>query len=360
MTVSPTSEGFPATARFGRDYLASSIASIFGASGGEISCAALAGDASDRRYFRADFSGPADRDGKKSVIIMQLQDPVAGEDPDFIRVLRFLRGLDLPVPDLLFHDREKGLLFLEDCGASTLEDRIRKRPGETGKYYREAVELLSRLHSRATGRIGPDCPAYHLRFDVKKLMWEFDFMLEHYVGGLHRSPCNPDAAREVREHFQALCETLAAQPLWFTHRDYHSRNLMASDRGLMILDFQDARMGPCQYDLASLLKDSYVRLDSDLRNELIELFVSRMEEDSGEKVDRPEFYRIFDWMAIQRNLKAIGTFAYQSVVKKNDRYLEYIPLTLEYVKQTLDDRSDLGSLGAILRKTIPGLNHPGC
>ena len=106
-------------------------------------------------------------------------------------------------------------------------------------------------------------------------------MLEHYVGGLHRSPLNPDAAREVREAFQPLCETLAAQSLGFTHRDYHSRNLMASDHGLMILDFQDARMGPCQYDLASLLKDSYVRLDSDLRNQLIELFVSRMEEDSS-------------------------------------------------------------------------------
>ena len=114
-------------------------------------------------------------------------------------------------------------------------------------------------------------------------------------------------------------------------------------------------MGPCQYDLVSLLKDSYVRLDDAFRNEMIEHFIQQKEKEETRAVDRQEFIRIFEWMSIQRNLKAVGTFAYQSVVKKKHRYLEYIPQTLDYVRQTLSAQSDLSGLKQILTQYIPGL-----
>jgi N-acetylmuramate 1-kinase len=217
------------------------------------------------------------------------------------------------------------------------------------------VELLARLHHRATKNIDADCPAYHLKFDVEKLMWELDFMLEHYVKGLKKISLTAQELEKIRGHFLSLSETLAAQEPTFTHRDYHSRNLMVTDGRLILLDFQDARMGPCQYDLVSLLKDSYVRLDDAFRNEMIEHFIQQKEKEETRAVDRQEFIRIFEWMSIQRNLKAVGTFAYQSVVKKKHRYLEYIPQTLDYVRQTLSAQSDLSGLKQILTQYIPGL-----
>ena len=114
-------------------------------------------------------------------------------------------------------------------------------------------------------------------------------------------------------------------------------------------------MGPCQYDLVSLLKDSYVVLNDSLRSELLEYYIERMKQ-NGREVIREPFYKIFDWMSLQRNLKAIGTFAYQYKVLGNDRYLQYIEPTLDYIRQTLGNRRDLKFLSPALNSAIPTLN----
>lgn len=340
--------------RFTADYLATALESIFKSSVEDISFFPLAGDASTRRYFRVSFH--MSRNGG-SVILMQLENPVAGNEIDFTLVLKFLSRLELPVPRLFRYDTEKGLLFLEDCGDMTLEEKGKVAGDEEMKrYYRQAVELLATLQDRATKHVEPACPAFHLRFDVEKLMWEFNFMLEHYVRGLKRIPLSEADLQKLRQGFLPLCETLAAQTLHFTHRDYHSRNLMVHGDRLVMLDFQDARMGPCQYDLVSLLRDSYVRLEDGFVEEMLDFFIQLKETREGRAIDRKVFCEIFDLMAVQRNLKAIGTFAYQSVAKKNNRYLESIPRTLGYVRQTLDRRPSLHPLRKTLGTYITELN----
>tara|TARA_B100001179_G_C18216184_1_gene243718 strand:+ start:31 stop:429 length:399 start_codon:yes stop_codon:yes gene_type:complete len=124
---------------------------------------------------------------------------------------------------------------------------------------------------------------------------------------------------------------------------------------LRVIDFQDARMGPCQYDLVSLLKDSYIVIEESVRKELLEYYIECMQRD-GREIKRDPFYKIFDWMSVQRNLKAIGTFAYQSKILGNDRYLQYVEPTLEYIKKTLENRRDLEFLVPALNSAIPILN----
>jgi hypothetical protein len=180
-------------------------------------------------------------------------------------------------------------------------------------------------------------------------------MLDNYVDKFCRSPLESFARKELNEAFMPLCESLAAEELYFTHRDYHSRNLMFDEDHLVLIDFQDARMGPCQYDLVSLLKDSYIQIDDALVQELIDFYVQLKEQAEGRKIDREKFNQIFDGMSIQRNLKAIGTFAYQSVNNNNNRYMSYISPTLNYVNQTLKRRFKGTVLESILFKNIPGL-----
>ncbi len=355
MTHPPAAGPFPPPARFDTATLEASVKSIAGSGVNAVACTPLLGDASDRSYFRVTYQTDPVNNHSTSMILMQLQAPVPHQETDFTRILKFLNALNLPVPKLLHYNSEKGLLFLEDCGHATLEDWVREHPEDKAAYYRQAVELLAKMHHRATKNINADCPAYHLKFDVEKLMWELDFMLEHYVKGLKKISLTARETEEIRGHFLSLSETLAAQEPTFTHRDYHSRNLMAMDGRLILIDFQDARMGPCQYDLVSLLKDSYVHLEDAFRNEMIEHFIQQKEKEEARPVNRQEFMRIFEWMSIQRNLKAVGTFAYQSVVKKKHRYLEYIPQTLDYVRQTLNTQPDLAELKQTLTLYIPGL-----
>ena len=128
---------------------------------------------------------------------------------------------------------------------------------------------------------------------------------------------------------------------------------MVKDGALKIIDFQDARMGLCQYDLASLLRDSYFELQEDLVCDLIEYYILSIEKLEGRKVHRERFRRNFDLIAIQRNFKAVGTFAYQATVRKTDRYLDNIPRTLSYVKKTLDSLPDLFRFRQALGRYIP-------
>lgn len=355
MTNRPVSEIPQSPARIDNDWLYASLQSIVGSPVHSVASSPLEGDASDRKYHRVSFQTEISGKSSESMILMQLKDPLPGSENDFTRILKFLRTLELPVPELFHYHSEKGFLFLEDLGSHTLEDWIRDHPEDKEGCYRQAVDLLAQLHHRATKNISADCPAFHLHFDVEKLMWELDFMLEHYVQGLHQSNLNDQEISEIRGHFLTLCQELANQESIFTHRDFHSRNMMAQNGDLTIIDFQDARMGPCQYDLVSLLKDSYVHLDDGFRNEMIERYIQLKEKAESRPVDRQEFHRIFDAMSIQRNLKAVGTFAFQAVAKGNQRYLEYIPETLAYVSKTLETQPDLKTMKKTLVKYLPGL-----
>ena len=109
---------------------------------------------------------------------------------------------------------------------------------------------------------------------------------------------------------------------------------MLCDDQLYIIDFQDARMGPETYDLVSLLRDSYVDLPEETVADLIAYFLAL----KGVTGSTPEFRQRFDVMALQRNLKALGTFGYQTTARRNPVYIQYIPRTLRYVRDNLKNQ----------------------
>jgi aminoglycoside/choline kinase family phosphotransferase len=342
--------------RFDERYLERSLESIFSSPQISIKFAELKGDASTRQYFRITSKNKLEPNIFHSIIIMQLDKPAESNEIDFTRILKFLRELNIPVPELLHYDSARGLLFIEDCGDITFEDRVKDCSMEEKKdYYSQAIKTLIKMQSLGLKNMTPDNPAFTLRFDVDKLMFEFDFMLENFVTKLRNASLTDSERNELRGHLRALCSTLAKEDVCFTHRDFHSRNLMFQNDTIKILDFQDARMGPWQYDLASLLKDSYIDLDENLVTEMIDLYIDLKEELDGQKINRSKFRDIFDLISIQRNLKAIGSFAYLSVSQNNDRYLEYIPRTLGYVKETFAKHPELTPLKKSLGNIIPEL-----
>jgi hypothetical protein len=173
-------------------------------------------------------------------------------------------------------------------------------------------------------------------------MWEVHFAIEHfYEKHLGRTISESDR-KILEEGFSEICTILANEPVVFTHRDFHSRNVMTvpgqkagdSERYAMI-DFQDARMGPAQYDLASLLKDSYYQLEETQIDRLLDYAIARIEALSGSRLDRNHFRFIFDLMSVQRNFKAIGSFASFQNKRGNPTYLKYIGNTFENIRRTL-------------------------
>ncbi|MEK9628311.1 MAG: phosphotransferase [Nitrospinota bacterium] len=338
--------------RFDKEYLTSWLDPFANGPVSHLECSLLKGDASNRKYFRATYRTNSSPETSNSIIIMQLAEMET--DPDFNYLQKFLKEMNIPVPDIFRFDDERGLMFLMDCGDTHLADKVETEPEEINHWYQKAIDIIVAFHTRATENLKSDCPAYGLFFDEEKLMWEMDFMLEHYVHGMLKNNLVAGEKDQLRESLASLCKTLSEQERVFTHRDYHSRNIMVHNGMLRVIDFQDARMGPCQYDLVSLLKDSYIVLEDPVREELLQYYINRMKQ-NGKDIDMDSFRKIFDWMSVQRNLKAVGTFAYQSTKLGNDRYLQYIEPTLEYVRRTLENRSDLEFLISPLNSAIPDL-----
>jgi N-acetylmuramate 1-kinase len=120
---------------------------------------------------------------------------------------------------------------------------------------------------------------------------------------------------------------------------------------LWIIDFQDARMGPDTYDLASLLRDSYVDIAEEDVDELLAYFLAL----AGRSAEAADFRRRFDEMALQRNLKALGTFGYQTTAKANTVYIQYIPRTLRYARAQLHKHDRFADLRDLLGRYIQEL-----
>jgi len=286
----------------------------------------LTGDASDRRYYRVLL-----KDAKPIVLSLH-QGPIEYASMPFVAVARLLSDVPLPVPAILHHSDPLGVLGLEDLGDVTLQAHLgAATASEHAALYRQAVGFIARMQQRGEALRSDEYPPYRIAFDVEKLTWELEFFVRQYLlayKGVTLSDSQRDA---LRDEWSAIVEELAAEPRVLCHRDYHSRNLMLHHESLYIIDFQDARMGPDTYDLVSLLRDSYVDLTPQQVDELIAFFLAL----TGSSGPEPEFRRRFDLMALQRNLKALGTFGYMTTGRNNTVYIQYIPRTAAYVKANL-------------------------
>jgi aminoglycoside/choline kinase family phosphotransferase len=308
----------------------------------------LTGDASDRRYFRLIFPDtPGD-----SVVLALHAGPITFETLPFARVSELLHRLQLPAPAILGHSDAEGIVALQDLGDVTLQAHLGAASAtEHAALYREAVALIDALQRRGAELAAENYPPYHIAFDTDKLTWELDFFVRHFVSALRGVTLTSTQQATLSEEWRTLAEELASEPRVLCHRDYHSRNLMPHNGRLYLIDFQDARLGPDTYDLVSLLRDSYMDIEERDLEELIAYFMAL----KGDGRDVAEFRRRFDAMALQRNLKALGTFGFQTTTRQNPVYLQYVPRTLRYVRVNLLKYPRFARLHAVLAAAIDEL-----
>ncbi len=302
-------------------------------------------DASFRRYFRITRNG-------RSVIAMDA--PPEKEDCSaFIKVTRMLYDLGLNVPELLEQDQEKGFLLLGDLGQRAYLDALDE--STVDRLYGDAMAALAVMQA-----CGPDdgrLPPYDSALLLREMQLFETWLLE-----THLHVRLPVAQQEqLAACFQLLADTALQQPRVFVHRDYHSRNLLVTSKNNPgIIDYQDAVVGPVTYDLVSLLKDCYIHWPRQrvrewaLGHRELMLQSGILREEISERV----FMRWFDYMGVQRHLKAAGIFARLYHRDQKPGYLQDIPRTLTYILELEDDYSELAFLQQLVREQVmPVLNR---
>jgi len=300
-------------------------------------------DASFRRYLRLTLPGDETR---------ILMDAPPGKEPlgPFLDVAGRLAAIGVHVPEVMARNEDEGFLLLEDLGSTSYLDALTESSVE--RLYGDALGALAAMQSLADTDGLPVYDAERLRAEMALFP---DWLLDRHLG------LDPLAFRALFDDIEAaLVASALEQPRVFVHRDYHSRNLMVlPSHNPGVLDFQDAVAGPVTYDLVSLLRDCYIAWP-EARIRDWALGYLELAEQTGilreKAVDEATFLRWFDWMGVQRHLKAAGIFARLWHRDGKPGYLADIPRTLDYVVGVCGRYPELVPLGRFLeREVLPRL-----
>ncbi|MFQ5877369.1 MAG: aminoglycoside phosphotransferase family protein [Acidobacteriota bacterium] len=306
----------------------------------------LSGDASTRRFLRA-------RGARGAAVLMLHPEPLDPSSPLYSNY-RVLRAIGAPVPRLLGSDDAAGVVVVGDLGETTLQRHL-ARPGRAAarqrrRLYRQACDLIALLQVKGSRALRPGDFAARHALDRERFLLELDHFHHHFVHRLRGMRPSPGESAVLRAFYTDLAARCDRQPRVYCHRDFQSRNLMVRRGRIHLIDFQDARMGPYTYDAASLLRDSSLDLDERLADELAGYLAGRL------GLGTEEFRSDLDLMALQRNIKDLGTFAYQTAVRLRRDYLSYIPRAIRLIRRCLTRRRLYHPIYAILEEFI--LSYP--
>ena len=285
--------------------------------------AELGARGSDRVFWRV-------YDGERSAIVIKYSKQ-RHENRLYAGHARFLAAAGVPVPEVLADLPQRGCMALEDCGDDSLAMRMRARPSQAARWYIPAVRALARMHGEGTRRAAESGLELEAPFDAELYAWEHGLFEEHLLKRRFGYAAIPaDAKRELVKAAGRLGR--GAQVL--VHRDLQSSNILFKGRRLFLIDFQGMRMGAAAYDLASLLYDPYVKLDSELRERLVEEYAECLPAAGSDGLIHAG--------AVQRLVQALGAFGRLDSVGQPD-FTRFIMPALE----NLLDAADQGGYDAV-------------
>ena len=302
-----------------------------------VALAPASADASFRRYFRATPEAPWR--GHSTLIVMDAPPPQEDCRP-FVHVAGLLKRAGLNAPEVLAADMERGFLLLTDLGTRTYLAAL--DAASAPALYSDATAALVRWQQGThDGALPP--------YDEALLARELALFPDWYVAKHLGIALAPAQTQTLAEAFRRILDNNLAQPRVFVHRDYHSRNLMLSEPNPGILDFQDAVTGPITYDLVSLLRDAYIEWDEEQQIDWAVRYWERARK-AGLPVDADfgAFWRDFEWMGVQRQLKVLGIFARLCHRDGKAAYLDDMPRVLRYLRGACERYRALEPLQVLL------------
>lgn len=308
----------------------------------------LTPDASTREYFRIGWK-------QGSAIACVYPEDSFEDIENYLDVTRLFRQCNLPVAEIYAGSPETGVIIQEDLGDLVLRNFLETAGAEIReKYLDEAIALIARIQQSTRTAFELGSVASRLKFDREKLGWELDFFKTHYFQSLRKKPLSDEFENDLQTEFSGLSAELEQFAAVLCHRDYHSANLMLDQTGkLRIIDHQDARIGSATYDLVSLLLDRVLEIPpTDWLRSKKEHFFSELDKAGLTRPDAEQFEHEFDLTAVQRCLKAIGTFSNQTANRGKTGYTQYIKPMFRIVLEACHRLDRFPALQTIIKKEL--------
>ncbi|MCF8025203.1 MAG: phosphotransferase [Desulfobacteraceae bacterium] len=299
--------------------------------GSEVSFCQLAGDGSDRRWFRL-------TDKNKSLVLadhgIQTESTISEFD-SYVLLGSHLRKKGLAVPEIHLHDRFSGLVFIKDLGNRLLQTAVRAAPdmAVVEDLYKSAIDKALEISTQGAEGFDPEW-CYQEPFYSRKTIVEKEGM--YFVRAFLRQWLGMENIPEQNliSEFERIADVIEENKIsGFMHRDMQSRNIMVSKGDCYFIDFQGGRLGPIQYDLASLITDPYVDLDQALREKLLAYAEHRLS--SKISINKNAFKKGYLYCAVSRNLQALGAYGHLCGVRRKPWFAPYIQPALNNLSALL-------------------------
>ncbi len=287
------------------------------------------GDGSDRHWYRLEA------DGQTLIMVDHDIRPHPGwqEVDAYVAIGRHLHAIGVAVPHIFLHDNCAGLVFMEDLGEQHLQALIpQQTKSEKRRFYEQVIDQWIHLAIEGAKEFDPAWTHQSTHYDRDLILEkECRYFMEAFLHGyLGWNIAYEDMAVEF-EHLVDGVRQFGINGLM--HRDLQSRNIMIKAGRIHFIDFQGSRMGPLQYDLASLLIDPYVALPVGLQDQLRAYCTAKLQLRHGLDPDR--FQQGYRYCALTRNLQILGAFAFLSRVKGKIEFKKYIPQAVKSLQHNL-------------------------
>ena len=286
-------------------------------------------DASFRTYYRVTHN--------KGTDIVMYAPPDKESLTDVIKINSKLDSANITVPKIKKVNEGLGLMLMSDFGKKVYLNNLNDET--VFCLYTDAIDVIHNMQNNITTS---DLDCFDIREQRNETNLFIDWFLKKHIG------YNDEKldSMGIKKIFTDLLEKIDEIPKKFVHRDYHSRNLMLLEKGNPgVLDYQDAMVGPITYDLVSLLKDCYIKWDNELINKMSKTYFQRI---SDIETSFDVFSYWFDITGLQRHLKAIGIFTRLNYRDNKPAYMNDIPRTLSYVRETVGKYDELKKIKLVL------------
>jgi aminoglycoside/choline kinase family phosphotransferase len=255
-----------------------------------------------------------------------------------IKMQKHLFDKGIAVPEIHWIDEDSSLVLMEDLGDNSLYE-LSKKKRSILVQYRMALKELVKLQVD-----GYDDAPIKDHYDYQHIKWEQQYFKKHFLNQCCR--LSSKKIKKLENDFEKLARSLLKEvepwSNFLMHRDYQSQNIYIKERKAMILDYQSARIGPLTYDLAALLRDSYVNITPKTEKKLIDFYFECLTKKHIKYKKRP-FLHAYELTALQRNMQALGAFANLWLNKEKVSFKKYIPRGLELLRKGLE-KTDLSEL----------------
>lgn len=299
----------------------------------------LGSGGSDRRYYRI---------RKDGVIRVLMCDNDRANFNRQVEYTIFFKRYSIPVPELISVDHEKMTAIFEDLGDTSLYNWLKcpREDEKTEDIYKKAMDILILLHTEVTENVSGCLILKDRLFDFEYFRWESRYFIESFVRDVMNINIKNYPALE--REFDLLAKKADSFPKTVIHRDFQSQNIMITEKGHYIIDYQGARMGPPAYDVASLLWDPYYHLKEEMRQSLLSYYIEGMRQGLRGCFDEDSFMESLITCRLQRHMQALGAYGFLSTKKGRRHFLRYIPEGLRLLKEDIeivkDDYRDLFNL----------------